>query len=90
MQKRKKYRYRVNYTARDEFGNKLRGVPVIVKSRRGAIKRRIQAATLVRHKLEREALGRRNSMRRLEEGLALKYLADVPSVISIARDMGPL
>lgn len=84
MQKRKKYRYRVNYTARDEHGNKLRGVPVLRHSRRGALKRLIRFATIKRIELERQALARRNSNSRLEEGLALTYLRDVPSVQQIA------
>lgn len=64
----------------------LKGMPIVVKSWRGYRKRALSRATIRRIELEREALSRRNSRGRLEEGLALQYLRDVPSVFQIATD----
>lgn len=80
-------RFRVNTDAKDANGNPLKRVPRIVISRRGVRRRILSLATQIRINREKQALARRNSTSRLEEGLALTYLRDVPSVFEIAHEL---
>lgn len=65
----------------------LKGFRADLDSRRGRRRRVIDLATRIRIRLEREALGKRNATGRLEEPLALKLLARVPSVEAIAAEI---